>query len=187
MGLIILFLIAINFWINKVEEESNVPVTSNRPTALPAPEKNSALTPTPNVVVPQQQVPSNDKNLSENKKSVSEQGQRDHTSNEPHAVSQTHSTLQQAESMPQSSSSAPVNSLPTQEQIMARIILQNQKDLELNNALSNRIDEINKVHQAILDSGGKSHSSEVKPFVEPLLTPPDDVIEKIKSHHWTAH
>ncbi len=84
--------------------------------------------------------------------------------------------------------SAAANPVPTEDQIMASLDLQAAQLQARSQALSNRVERIGKVHQLIVDSGGQLASSgNVKEFQPPLLEPPKDVEQKIKSNQWTAH
>jgi|GEM_PF-3258236 len=80
------------------------------------------------------------------------------------------------------------NPIPTDAQIIASINLQNQKNLQLEHALTDRINQINQVHEAILAEQAQNPTdTQVKPFVAPLLTAPSGLKEKVRSHEVTVH
>ena len=83
---------------------------------------------------------------------------------------------------------AVANSIPTEAEVIASINLQNQQRQALAQVLSDRTDQITRVHEAILASlQGQNSSSQDKPVEPALLDPPDDVVQKLKSHLLMAH
>ena len=211
IALIIVFLVISNYWMHKSSEQSVPSVaTSNNPAVLPMQENNPAAVSSTDVqdpnALPSEEILSKQEILErERPENINTPEQQQVAS--PHKLtSQNNLATQQVNHASQSSSAAmvnragnrtsndqsnttmaPANPIPTQEEVIASVTLQNQKRQELDQILSDRMQQIEKVHKAILDSGWQNSSGKDKPVEPPLLTPPADVVQKIESHQWTAH
>ena len=79
------------------------------------------------------------------------------------------------------------NLKPEQQAILAKIKENEQQRELVTQAVQQRKDKIESVHQAIMDSGIMNAHNPNKKIDEPILTVPDDIAQKIKSHQLTAH
>ena len=82
---------------------------------------------------------------------------------------------------------APANPVPTEAQILASIESQDQQRETRDRVVTDRVKQIDKVHRAIMDSGIQDSRAQVKPFVAPLVVPPDHIVQKLKSHELVGH
>ncbi len=89
---------------------------------------------------------------------------------------------EQGDSAAQSTGSS--NADKTDEQIAEDIRIENLKREAAQKAVAYRQEQMKKVHDAIMSEGV---SNEVKPFVPPSLTPPDDIAEKLRSNEYVGH
>ncbi|MEI7998145.1 MAG: hypothetical protein WCH62_01385 [Candidatus Omnitrophota bacterium] len=81
-----------------------------------------------------------------------------------------------------------VEFIPTDEQALVAINLQNQQRQQLSQVLIDRQNRIQQVHDAIkAEQAQDSADGQVKPFVAPKLVAPEEVMRKVKSHEAVVH
>jgi len=195
---ILLCLATLLFGIHKLVQNVIGPEASNNPSATSAQQNGSPAVSISGVQM--QEGVTKEQNISSPNSLTSKQAINTNVPNKQNPTSQ------QADNTSQSSSSTPdlvgssgsinqgntvtsalANPIPTQEQIIASINLQDQQRQVLDQALSDRTKQIEKVHQAILDSGVQYSYGQVKPFVDPIVKPPEDIVQKLKSHTLVGH
>ncbi len=80
------------------------------------------------------------------------------------------------------------NPVLTDDQAMAGVNLANQQRQQREKILKDRRNQITQVHQAIMAEQAQNPTdSQVKPFVDPILTAPYDLLQKVKAHQVTVH
>ncbi len=177
--LLLLLIVAVYFWMHQSKQQAAQPVPSTTPAAVVPSEQESDLTEQPG---------GNTHTTAINQPDLNKQ---------PHPLSPAPASSaapgtnvdQAANPMAndQPKAIAPANPIPTPEQTMAALSVQNTRREARDRVLSDRVTQIDAVHKAILAQGEKNTAKEDKTNPPPLLTPPAEIAEKLKSHQLTAH
>ena len=203
--IILTCLAALGFWTHMIEQNILQSSQSNTPSALPVKPQQNTSTADSSLGIQSSISEDNEGNSSKQKTLAVEQIGNTNTSTQPNSPSKKNAILKEienaseassnnktnlqegtSESNKQSNTTATVNAIPTQAEIMASLNLQNQQHQALTKALSDRTTQIEKTHQAIMDSFDSNSSNQGQEVVPYTLPPPADITEKVKSHQLNA-